>query len=208
MLSHWVSRVWARLALIAAVAMAAALIALGVDRVRMLMSNAGVPDGDRLNFYGAMLGAVVGAILAIGGALLIEEVRLYMDGRSDRRLIREALAELEATFEPIADDPITFDGAELWSAVNTRVALSDALLVLGDASVVLASAPSRARLGTFRQVSAINRIVEVGATLRPALEGGVRADDAELAACMKDSIKPLAERLLQHIAVASRVLRP
>lgn len=207
MVSRWVRSFGARLALIAAVVVAAVLIAFGVDRVRMLMGNARVPDGDRLNFYGAMLGAVVGAILAIGGALLIEEVRLYMDGRSDRRLIRDALAELRSTFEPIADDPITFEAPELWSAVNTRLALGQALLVLGDASSVLVSAPSRARLGTFRQVSAINRIIEVGPALRVALEGSVTAGDAQLAEMMQSNLKPAVERLLQHIAVASRMLQ-
>lgn len=207
MVSHWVRRFGARLALIAGVMVAAVLIALGVDRVRMLMANARVPDGDRLNFYGAMLGAVVGAILAIGGALLIEEVRLYMDGRSDRRLIRDALAELQATFEPIADDPITLETPELWSAVSTRLALAEASLVLGDASAVLASAPSRARLGTFRQVSAINRVVEVAAALRSVLEPSNSGDDVDLADRMRHSIKPTVERLLQHIAVAVRVLQ-
>lgn len=207
MVSHWVRRFGTRLALIAGVVAAAVLIAFGVDRVRMLMGNARVPDGDRLNFYGAMLGAVVGAILAIGGALLIEEVRLYMDGRSDRRLIQDALAGLETTFEPIADDPITFEKPELWSVVNTRLALGEALLVLGDASAVLVSAPSRARLGTFRQVSAINRVVEVAAMLRAEIEDSARLSDDELAAVMKERIKPRVERLLQHIAVGSRILR-
>ena len=195
-----------RLALASAVLVGCALIVLGVDRVRLLMANVQVADGDRLNFYAAMLGAVLGAILAIGGALLIEEIRLYMDGRSDRQLIRDALAELQLILEPIADDPITYEEPELWSSLSTKLSLESATLILADVTVVLTSAPSRARLSTFRQVSAINRTVETAAVLRDRLREAAGTEGSELASRMKASVKPVVERLLQQIEVASREL--
>jgi hypothetical protein len=199
-----------RVGLVAIVILMATLVVLGIDRVRLLMENTRVADGDRLNFYAALLGAVVGAILAIGGALLIEEVRIYMAGRGDRKLIREALAELKAVLEPIADDPIGREDPALWSKIATEVALGGALPIVRDVTTLLASAPLQAKLDSFRQVSAINRVVENGRAVERAIGAvvqGATEGEAALPVQMEAAVRPAVERLLQNVDVALRALR-
>ena len=124
------------------------------DEAARLLARPEADTGDKLSFYGSVLGAGGTAMVAILGAIAVEELRRAGREREELQIVRDALTKLRNTMAEI-QNTAGVDFGDLEAHRNQILAV---LEEVGDALALLDLVVSTTRLRRFRHMQAMHLI--------------------------------------------------
>lgn len=164
---------------------------------------------DRLEFLGSIVGAAVGAALAILGAIRLEDWKRKRDTNVYRRMMADALRELLSSLIPLTEN-VQVDADEFDASAFKRRGIN-LLRDVNDAIALLDLANQRSQLSDFqelRALQAVRRELQAQATVfeREQQVVGRHAPTRTIAQVFYNKVKPAAEALIQEIEQAIALL--
>lgn len=121
------------------------------EEAARLLARPEADAGDKLSFYGSVLGAGGTAMVAILGVVVVEELRRAGQEREELQIVRDALTKLRNTMAEI-QNAVRGDFDDLAAHRNQILAV---LEEVGDALALLDLVVSTMRLRRFRHMQAM-----------------------------------------------------